>query len=135
LPEASQVVGARGVTAIFHEARQSTFLVEYAVRTRSVFKSFEHADYELAFNSCTDRSSSTVTESLSDGRLIGVSSLGDWSIGIVRNVMSRGVKSQLGYVLIRKKDLLVVVGYQNPGQLKKRTLERYAKMAYRKLTS
>ena len=64
-----------------------------------------------------------------------VPTYGDWSIGVLRNVVVHGIKSQLGYVLVRKGDLFLVVGYENHGLLARRTLEDFTKNALSKITS
>jgi hypothetical protein len=53
----------------------------------------------------------------------------------VRNVVFRGTKSQVGYVLVRKGNLFVVVAYGNRGLLAKRTLEYYTRRAFDKLAT
>lgn len=46
-----------------------------------------------------------------------------------------GIKSQLGYVLVRKGNLFLAVAYENRGLLAKRTLEDFTKKALSKMTS
>jgi hypothetical protein len=135
LPKVAQLVGSHGVGSIDHRDKGSEVFAEYAVWSTSIFKTFESADAILSNHSCSESQGSQVRFSISMGQLFDVPTYGDWSIGEVRNVVFRGTKSQVGYVLVRKGNLFVVVAYGNQGLLAKRTLENYTKSAFAKLTA
>jgi hypothetical protein len=135
LPKVAQLVGSHGVGSIDHRDKGSEVFAEYAVWSTSIFKTFESADAILSNHSCSESQGSQVRFSISIGQLFDVPTYGDWSIGEVRNVVFHGTKSQVGYVLVRKGNLFVVVAYGNRGLLAKRTLEYYTRRAFDKLAT
>jgi hypothetical protein len=135
LPRVSQLVGVHGVGAIYQRNNGSPILAEYAVVSSSIFRTFESADAKLSSTSCSERSSSHVVNSNSFGEVMYVPTYGDWSIGVLRNVVVHGIKSQLGYVLVRKGAIFLVVAYENHGLLARRTLEDFTTKALSKITT
>lgn len=128
------LVGLKGVGSAFGQRGREPFLVEYLAQSAKRFAPFESALSKLeTFGSCSSTSNGRVLYSSTNDGIFQVPTYGDWSLGTrVHNVV-RGVRSELGYILIRKYPYLLIVGYENTGSLNVRELDKFASKALAKL--
>lgn len=132
---AAELVGRKGVAASYTYSAGDSQLVEYLVQSNPLFPIYENALRSLSNDTSCKSVSAGVTfpSSINDGT-IHVAHFGQWNDAMKLSNYSSGVHSQLGYFFVRKGTYLVIVAYENPGNLDVKTLEHFTKRALAKLT-
>ena len=132
----SSLLGSTGVGVTFEQSGGSPVLFEYLTRTPSAQNAFERAlEPIMTFGSCSDTAFGKVVDSSTNDGTLNARTYGDWSdLSKVTNVV-KGVESQLGYLLVRRGHYLLIMGYENRGQLDQSSLESFTKQALVKLNA
>ena len=132
----SSLLGSNGVGVTFERSGGSPILFAYLTRSASVVDAFENA-YKpiMTFGSCTGTAYGKLVDSSANDGVFSATSYGDWSIASKVTNVVHGVKSQLGYLLVRKGNYLMIMGYENKGSLDKLSLENLTQLALAKLNA
>jgi hypothetical protein len=100
-----------------------------AYRTH-VIDAFQHADTIIyTFGSCSSSVNGAATGAAVNDGTIQTRTFGTWSDADLYSYQVRGAKYQLGYLVVRDKDFLLIVGFGNEGPLKLTTMEGLTKKA------
>ena len=133
-PSVSSLLGPNGVGATFQRSGGSPLLFEYLTTSSSAVNAFEKASLPImTFGSCADNGGGRLLDSSVNDGVIYTTPFGDWSIASLVSNIVYGVHSQLGYLLVRKGNFLMIMGYENKGPLDKKSLESFTRMALAKL--
>jgi hypothetical protein len=130
----SAMVGRHGVGATYVYSAGGSLLTEYLVQSNSLYPLYEEALSSLSDDfSCKSVSAGVTTRSSTNDGMFVIPTFGQWSNAIKFSNFSSGVHSQLGYLFSRDGTYMVIVAYENPGNLNVKTLEHFAKRALAKL--
>ncbi|MGC2169305.1 MAG: hypothetical protein WA580_09405 [Acidimicrobiales bacterium] len=129
------LLGINSVGANFSFRGGWALAFEYLAHRRSVVDAFERADTIIyTFGSCSSSVNGVVTDAAANEGTIQTRTFGTWSDADRYSYDVRGVKYQLGYMVVRDQDFLLIVGFANRGALKLKTLEGLTEKALAKLS-
>jgi hypothetical protein len=115
------------------DPRRQAVAFEYLAYRADVVDAFEGADTSIyTFASCHADNGVVADTAVNDGT-IETRTFGSWSDADRYTYDIHGSRSQLGYLVVRDKDFLVIVGFGNRGTLKLKTLEKLTEKALSKL--
>lgn len=128
------LLGADSVKATYSGPGQHSVAFEYLGYRNNVVDAFERADtFIYTFGSCGESDNGvTLDSAVNDGTIV-TRTFGTWSDADRYSYRIRSWSGQLGYLVVRDKDFLLVVGLGNTGTLKLKTMEGLTQRALAKL--
>lgn len=118
------LLGSNSVEVLFAHPGQQGLAFEYLAYRNDVVDAFQRADtFIYTFGSCGDTANGVVVGTAVNEGTIETRTFGTWSDADLYNYNNRGSKLQLGYLVVRDRDFLMIVGFGNRGTLKRKTLE------------
>ena len=130
LESKTQLLGDDAVQVRFRHRGGGSLSFEYLARRRATVDAFEKAITPvMTFASCRFSANGHVVESSRQVGTISTPNFGNWSTANLITNVSHGKRSQLGYMFVRKSQFVIVIGYENPGNLDIKELEHLTRVA------
>jgi hypothetical protein len=128
------LMGTNSVAATFSYPSRHVVAFEYLAYRTDVVDAFERADTAIyTFGSCRDSANGVVVDSAVNDGTIETRTFGTWSDADRYNYRIGGSSGQLGYVVVRDKRFLLIVGLENRGILELNTMEGLTEKALARL--
>lgn len=125
-----RLLGTNAVGVTFTKSGTRFVAFEYLAYRTHVISAFDRA-YEplMTFASCRDSSKGVLDDSAVNDGLFETRTVGSWSATDRVASQIHGTKFQTGYMVVREKNYLLVVGLENKGALEVTLMEHLAKKA------
>ncbi len=128
------LMGTNSVAATFSYPSRHIVAFEYLAYRTDVVDAFERVDTDIyTFGSCRYTANGVVLDSAVNDGTIETRTFGTWSDADRYNYRVGGSSGQLGYVVVRDRKFLLIVGLENRGPLELNAIEGLTEKAVAKL--